>query len=121
MIGILLAESAGSTVTLADYSVPWFIAYPIVVIMGGAILALFKALLSANGKTSAKDVQTEVDHQKRIDRYAELLNQKDEALERCQNKRVEGMEKVVEAMTKSNERMNRVTQMLEALLGKLGV
>lgn len=127
----LLAEAASTTPIIpADYSVPWFIAYPIAVVMGGAILTLFKALLSANAKKSAEEltaekgksgsqVQREVDHQARIDNYTKVLKDKDDALERCQNARVTGMESAVTAIVTMNERQKTVLGLLENVLDRL--
>ena len=117
---MLFAEAAAHLpIVPSDYSVPWFIGYPIAVVMATVIVALFKALLNANGKKSAADVQTEVDHQKRIDRYTELLHEKDEALERCQENRVKGMGTAVTAIVTMNERQKQVLGLLDNLLDRL--
>lgn len=131
MIGILLAEAAASPpIVPPDYSVPWFMVYPTVVVMGGAILTLFRALLNANAKKSGEElesekkksgeqVQREVDHQKRIDNYAKILKDKDDTLERCQEARVTGMESAVTAIVTMNERHQTVLSLLDNLLDRL--
>lgn len=126
----LIAEAAAGPIVPPDYSVPWFIAYPIAVVMGGAILTLFKSLLSANAKNateelgiekkkSGEELQRELDHQARIDNYAKILKDKDDALERCQNARVTGMESAVTAIVTMNERHNTVLGLLENVLDRL--
>lgn len=126
----LIAEVASTPIVPSDYGVPWFIAYPIAVVMGTVIAALFRALLSANAKKSAEElaaekgksgsqVQREVDHQVRIDNYTKVLKDKDDALERCQNARVTGMESAVTAIVTMNERHNTVLGLLENVLDRL--